>query len=72
VIILINWWLNEEPQVDTFETRKLAEDHIKANLCSKSGEIEYYDVYEGKELGVKPNGSLSDIPEEVSGDKTRP
>jgi len=60
MIILINWWLSQEPVVSTFETLELAEDHIKANLCYNSGHIVNYDVYEGKELIIEPDGRLTD------------
>jgi len=60
MIILVNWWCTAEPEVSTFETRELAEDHIKANLGLESGRIGNYDVYEGEELTIEPDGRLKD------------
>jgi len=61
MIILINWWLPDEPEVTEFYSRQEAEAYIREHLDAVRGRWWKYDAYEGVELGIRPDGSLYDI-----------
>lgn len=57
-IIVIDWWLHEEPQISFFDSREEAEVDIREGRGYGFGNPQNLEIFDGVELEIGVDGSL--------------